>query len=263
MLLFWFGYFSAVGKEGLDSTVVIVSLIAGVLGIAAFVIRQNFLEKPILNFKIFLNPKYTLSIFVLITTIFAMYSVMISVPLFLQNIQGMTALKSGLIMLPGAMIMGLLAPINGKLFDRFGIRPLILIGFSLMIVASVILGNLGLETASWVICLTYAIRLIGVGMVQMSLQTNALNALKPEEVSHGTVMNSTLGQTVGAITSSLIVTLISNRTQFHGTEMLKEHKSEMIGMSADAIQKLKKTISIDAFIAGNNDTLSYNQLWLR
>ncbi|AJH19023.1 hypothetical protein IKK_01776 [Bacillus mycoides] len=142
MLLFWFGYFSATGKEGLDSTVVIVSLIAGVLGIAAFVIRQNFLEKPILNFKIFLNPKYTLSIFVLITTIFAMYSVMISVPLFLQNIQGMTALKSGLIMLPGAMIMGLLAPINGKLFDCFGIRPLILIGFPLMIVASVILGNL-------------------------------------------------------------------------------------------------------------------------
>ncbi|MEK5048017.1 MFS transporter [Bacillus sp. FSL P2-0099] len=126
----------------MDSTVVIVSLIAGVLGIAAFVIRQSFLEKPILNFKIFLNPKYTLSIFVLITTIFAMYSVMISVPLFLQNIQGMTALKSGLIMLPGAMIMGLLAPINGKLFDCFGIRPLILIGFPLMIVASVILGNL-------------------------------------------------------------------------------------------------------------------------
>lgn len=52
--------------------------------------------------------------------------------------------------------------------------------------------------------------------------------------------------------------LISNRTQFHGTEMLKEHKSEMIGMSADAIQKLKETISIDAFIAGNNDTFLYS-----
>ncbi|WMT43277.1 DHA2 family efflux MFS transporter permease subunit [Paenibacillus sp. D2_2] len=250
--------FSTASKQGWDSSIVIICLVAGVLGLAAFVIRQNFLEKPMLNFKIFLNPKYTLSILVLITTIFGMYSVMIPVPLFMQNILGMTALKSGLIMLPGAMIMGLLAPINGKLFDRFGIRPLILVGFPFMIVASVILGNLGLETASWVICITYAIRLIGVGMVQMPLQTNALNALKPEEISHGTAMNSTLGQTVGAITSSLIVTLISNRTVFHGKEMLEEQKANMIGMSADAIQKLKETISIDAFIAGNNDTFLFS-----
>ncbi|MFY0216061.1 DHA2 family efflux MFS transporter permease subunit [Bacillus cereus] len=250
--------FSSASKEGWDSTIVIICLIAGVLGIAAFVIRQNFLEKPMLNFKIFLNPKYTLSIIVLITTIFGMYSVMIPVPLFMQNIQGMTALQSGLIMLPGALIMGILSPINGKLFDHFGMRPMVLIGFPLMIIASVILGNLTLGTASWVICITYAIRLIGVGMVQMPLQTNALNALKPEEVPHGTAMNSTLGQTIGALTSSLIITLISNRTEFHAKEMFAEHKGSMIGMSADALQQLKQTISIDAFIAGNNDTFLYS-----
>ncbi|MGN4425460.1 DHA2 family efflux MFS transporter permease subunit [Bacillus cereus group sp. MYBK30-1] len=250
--------FSSASKEGWDSAIVIICLIAGVLGVAAFVIRQNFLEKPMLNFKIFLNPKYTLSVIVLITTIFGMYSVMIPVPLFMQNIQGMTALKSGLIMLPGALIMGILSPINGKLFDRFGMRPMVLIGFPLMIIASVILGNLTLGTASWVICITYAIRLIGVGMVQMPLQTNALNALKTEEVPHGTAMNSTLSQTIGALTSSLIITLISNRTEFHANEMFAEHKGSMIGMSADALQQLKQTISIDAFIAGNNDTFMFS-----
>ncbi|MFE3572986.1 hypothetical protein [Lysinibacillus sp. NPDC059133] len=71
-------------------------------------------------------------------------------------------------------------------------------------------------------------------------------------------MNSTLGQTIGALTSSLIVTLISNRTEFHGKEMLEEHKTEMIGMTADAIQKLKRSISIDAFIAGNNDVFLFS-----
>ncbi|MGE7945574.1 hypothetical protein [Lysinibacillus sp. NPDC093688] len=57
---------------------------------------------------------------------------------------------------------------------------------------------------------------------------------------------------------SLIVTLISNRTEFHGKEMLEEHKGEMVGMTADAIQKLKGTISFDAFIAGNNDIFIFS-----
>lgn len=250
--------FSSASKEGWGSLVVILCLVVGVLAIAALVIRQKFLDKPMLNFKIFLNPKYTLSVLVLITTIFGMYSVMIPVPLFLQNIQGMSALKSGLIMLPGALIMAMLGPINGKLYDRFGIRPLVLVGFPLMILASVIFGNLTLGTASWVICFTFAIRLIGVGMVQMPLQTNALNALKPEEVSHGTAMNSTLGQMIGALTASLIVTLISNRKQLHAGEMMAANKADMFNMSAEAIGKLKETISLEAFVAGNNDVFMFS-----
>ncbi|MGE7925903.1 DHA2 family efflux MFS transporter permease subunit [Viridibacillus arvi] len=250
--------FSSASKEGWGSLVVILFIVAGVLGIVALVIRQSFLEKPMLNFKIFLNPKYTLSVIVLITTIFGMYSVMIPIPLFLQNIQGMSALKSGLIMLPGALIMAILGPINGKLYDRFGIRPLVLVGFPLMILASVIFGNLTLGTASWVICLTFAIRLIGVGMVQMPLQTNALNALRPEEVSHGTAMNSTLGQTIGALTASLIVTLISNRTQLHVGEMMAANKADMLNMSAEEIGELKETISLEAFVAGNNDAFMFS-----
>lgn len=249
---------SSASKEGWDSTLVIGCILVGILAIAALVIRQNYLEKPMLNFKIFLNPSYSLSMVVLVTTIFAMYSVMIPVPLYLQNIQGMTALKSGLIMLPGALIMALMSPINGKLYDKLGIRPLVLMGFPLMIIASIMLSNLALETAGWVICIIYAIRMISVGMVQMPVQTNALNSLKPEDIAHGTAMNSTLGQTIGALTSSLIITIISNRTEFHANEMIEEQASSMAGMSADTIQNMKESIMINASIAGNNDTFLYS-----
>lgn len=245
--------FSVAGNEGWGSAIVLTAIAVGVIGITLLIIRQNFLEVPMLNFKIFKNVNYTKSILVLITTIFAMYSVMIPIPLFLQNVLGMTPLKSGLIMLPGAILMAILGPINGKMYDKFGIRPLILIGFPLMIISSYVFGHLSLTTTAWVVCLVYGMRMVGVGMVQMPVQTSALNSLKPEEVTHGTAMNSTLGQTVGALTASLIVTLISNRTEFHATELATSRLGDAANLTLEQVAKLKESIALDAFVAGNND----------
>lgn len=66
-------------------------------------------------------------------------------------------------------------------------------------------------------------------------------------------MNSILGQTIGALTASLIVPLISNRTQLHTGEMMAANKADMFNMSTEAIEKLKETISLEAFVAGDND----------
>lgn len=228
---------SLASREGFDSIVVIGLITVGILAIASFVSRQNHLKQPMLNFKIFLNPKYSLSIVVFVTTVVGMYIIMRILPLYMQNIQGLTTLKSGLILLPGAIMMGILLPISGKLYDRFGLRPLVIIGFLLMILTSLMLSNLELETASWLIGSIYTIGMISIGMICMPVLTNILNLLNQEDVAHGIAMNSIVFQTIGVLTSSVVVTIVTNRTEFHAAT---------------------EPSLIDAAVAGTNDIFLYS-----
>ncbi len=240
---------SNAGSKGWGDTIVLTFLIIGIVGLILFIIRQNKLEKPMLNFRIFMNRQFTISVVVFMTVIFAMYTVMITVPIYLQTVRGMSALTSGLLMMPGSLLMGLLMPINGTLYDKYGVKPLLWIGFPLMIISSILFSNLTISTSFTFVCIAYVIRMLGVGIVQVPMQTNALNALDEKEVTHGSAMVNTLQQVVGAVSTSLIITIISMRSNHHGHELMKgamKNGEQLTG-------SLKETIQNQAMIAGNND----------
>ncbi|WP_081757149.1 DHA2 family efflux MFS transporter permease subunit [Gorillibacterium massiliense] len=241
--------FSSAGKRGWDDAVVIVSLIVGILGLVTLILRQNKLAEPMLSFKIFLNPKFTVSIITFCIILFAMYSVMIPMPIYLQSVRGISALKTGLLMMPGSVLMGLLMPVNGTLYDKFGVKPLVWVGFPLILIASVMLSQMSLSTTFFYICLAYALRMVGVGIVQIPMQTNSMNSLDEKEFAHGTAMTNTLQQVVGAISSSLIITTITTRATAHGKDLMKEALQNGTALT----QQLKETISHQAMIAGTND----------
>ncbi|MDF2921752.1 MAG: transporter [Paenibacillaceae bacterium] len=241
--------FSSAGKSGWGDSIVITSLVIGILGIAGFIVRQLRMKTPMLNFRIFSKGQFTLSIIVFCTIIFAMYSVMIPVPVYLQTVRGMSPLESGLIMMPGSILMGLLMPVNGTLYDKFGFKPLLWIGFPLMIIASIMLSNFTLETSFAFVCIAYILRMVGVGIVQVPMQTNALNALSENEVTHGSAMASMLQQVAGAISTSLIVSIISSRAASHGKTFMATAMQE----GKVITESMKGKISLEAMVAGNND----------
>lgn len=241
--------FSNAGSKGWSDAIVISCIVIGVIALIAFIVRQNKLEEPMLNFRIFLNKQFTLSMIVFCTVVFAMYSVMITVPIYLQTVRGLSPLTSGLLMMPGSILMGLLMPINGTLFDKFGVKPLLLIGSPLMIIASIMFSNLTITTSFAFVCIAYIVRLVGVGLVQVPMQTNAMNSLSKEEVSHGSAMVNTLQQLVGAISTSLIITMISTRSAKHGEELA----AEAMQNGQTLTDALKASITNEAMILGNND----------
>lgn len=241
--------FSNAGSRGWDDAIVLTCIAVGVVGLILFIVRQTKLEHPMLNFGIFLNKQFTISIIVFCTVVFAMYSVMITVPIYLQTVRGLSPLTSGLLMMPGSILMGLLMPINGKLYDRFGVKPLLLIGSPLMIFASIMFSNLTITTSYAFVCIAYIIRLVGVGIVQVPMQTNAMNSLTEKEITHGSAMVNTLQQLVGAISTSLIITMISTRSSTHGEELA----AEALKNGQTLTDSLKVSITNEAMILGNND----------
>lgn len=112
--------FSSASSDGWTDPLVLTALIAGSVALIAFVIRQFRMDEPLLDLRVYKYPMFALASVIAIVNAAAMFSGMILTPAYVQNVRGISPLDSGLMMLPGAIAMGIMSPITGKLFDQFG-----------------------------------------------------------------------------------------------------------------------------------------------
>lgn len=207
-----------------------------------------------LDFRVYKYPMFALSSIISVALNMAMFSAMLLLPIYLQNIRGISAMDSGLLMLPGALIMGIMMPITGKLFDKYGPKLLAFIGLAIVIVTTFLFSQLTGSTGYTHLVVLYATRMLGISMVMMPIMTNGLNQLPPEFTPHGTAMNSTIQQVSGAIGGSLLVTIMSNRTAIHVEEMMSNAINKLTNApTGEALTKIQQHISMEATISGIND----------
>lgn len=189
-----------------------IPLVVGALSLAAFVARQLKLQKSdsaLLDLRTFRSRSFSLAVVLVVVVMSALFGSLILLPLYLQQVLGLDTLTVGLMLLPGGVLMGLIAPVVGALFDRFGPTPLVIPG---MIVAAAALWGMttfGTETSiGWIIAVHMTLNL-GLGCVFTPLLTSALGSLPVRLYSHGSATVSTLQQVAGAAGTALFVTLMS------------------------------------------------------
>ncbi|UOQ87545.1 DHA2 family efflux MFS transporter permease subunit [Gracilibacillus salinarum] len=234
--------FSEAGNNGWGHLEVIISLIVGFITIGIFTLRQLKSSDPFLDLRVFRYNMFSLTTIINCTVTFVMYADMILLPLYLQNARGFTAFESGLLMLPGALLMGLLSPAVGKLFDRFGVKWLAIIGLIIILLTTYSFTNLTDSISYTVLILMYAGRRLGMALFLMPLQTAGLNQLPNSLHAHGTAISNTTRQVAGAIGTSLIVTIMTSRT--------KDHLQEMV---TNGITGSQEHLTMEASIQGIND----------
>ena len=119
---------SEAGSDGWTDPIVLSTIIIGAIAIILFIFQQLKADNPMLDFRVFKYSIFSLSSVINIIITVALYTGMFLLPIYLQNLVGFTALQSGLLMLPGALAMLIMSPISGILFDKFGPRPLAIVG---------------------------------------------------------------------------------------------------------------------------------------
>ncbi|WP_066065507.1 DHA2 family efflux MFS transporter permease subunit [Neobacillus soli] len=247
--------FSSAGNKGWDSPQVYGTIIVGTVALITFIFRQFKLEKPMLEFRIYKYPMFALSSAISVVISMAMFSAMLLLPIYVQTIRGISPMKSGLMMLPGAILMGIMSPITGKLFDKFGGRILAVIGLTITVLTSYFFSKLTLETSYTHLILLYSARMFGMSMVMMPVMTNGLNQLPARFYPHGTAMNSTLQQVSGAIGSALLVTIMTNRTKTHATDLLTSAMKHLTEKPTPTVlAELKQQVAMKAMLEGINDS---------
>ncbi|WP_339211651.1 DHA2 family efflux MFS transporter permease subunit [Aeribacillus sp. FSL K6-8210] len=205
--------FSSAGEKGWDSVYVYGTIIVGTISLVLFIVRQLKMEEPLLQFRIYKYPMFALSSAISIVLSMTMFSAMLLMPIYIQTIRGISPFDSGLLMLPGAIIMGIMSPITGRLFDKFGARALAIIGLSITIFTTYEFSHLTMDTSYSFLMLMYSLRMLGMSMVMMPVMANGINQLPQTMNPHATAMNNTLQQVSGAAGSALLVTLMQNKTE--------------------------------------------------
>ncbi len=206
-----YGFSSAgEGHGGWSSPIVLIPIAVGVLSLLLFTWRQLTLTEPLLELRVFQFRVFRLSVLIMMIVMMAMFSAMMLLPIFLQNALAYTPLKAGLVMLPGGILMGIMSPITGRLFDKFGAKWLAVIGLTLMANSLWQFAHITLTTSYVFIMVLNTLLMLGISMLMMPVMTNALNELPPRLYAHGTAVVSTLQQVSGAVGTALLVTIMTN-----------------------------------------------------
>jgi EmrB/QacA subfamily drug resistance transporter len=207
--------FSEAGNDGWGSTVVLTSIIIGIVALILFVWRELTTEKPMLDLSVFKYDIFSLTTIISMIVNMAMFGAMILLPIYLQNIRGYTALDSGLLLLPGAIVMGIMSPIAGSLFDKIGARPLAVIGLAITVVTTWGFTNLSMTTSYGHIMFLYVMRMFGMSFIMMTVMTEGLNQLPRHLGAHGTAASNTARQVAGSLGTAFLVTVMSTRQGVH------------------------------------------------
>ncbi|MBC1984283.1 DHA2 family efflux MFS transporter permease subunit [Listeria booriae] len=205
--------FSSAGTDGWTDGLVLTMFAVGVVGLILFIWRQLKMEKPMLELRVFKSPVFTLSTIISAIVMMSMIGAEIVLPLYIQNILGDSALHSGLLLLPGAIVMGVMSPITGIIFDRIGPKLLAIVGMTLLVAGTIPFMFLTKDTSTMYIIVFYAVRFFGISMVMMPMSTAGMNSLPLNMMSHGTAVNNTIRQVAGSIGTAILITVLSNVTK--------------------------------------------------
>ena len=199
-----------------------LAMLIGLVGIVWFVLRQIHgarrqsadpsKQPPLLNLSVLKNKSFTVGTVTAALSFFAFSSIMVIMPLYIQDCRGYSATISGLVMLPGAFGQCIAQFFGGKALDRFGARPVALIGSITLLFGTIMMSMISMTSWIWWVSIWQFVRQIGMGFVLMPITTWSLNCLEPEEVSAGSAVTNTVRQIAGAIGAPVLVILMETFT---------------------------------------------------
>jgi EmrB/QacA subfamily drug resistance transporter len=201
---------SNAGSKGWSDVVVISTIVTGAVITALFVWRQFAMKEPLLELRVFKSGTFALSVALVCIMSIAQTGGSIIIPIFIQSILGKTAFQSGLVLLPGALVMAIVMMISGGLFDKLGAKKLVIPGMILLIAASLPYTQLSQTTSLTYVSIVYAFRFVGIALVLMPLQTSGMNSLHNKLMAHGTSVFNTARQITASIGTAVLITIMTN-----------------------------------------------------
>jgi DHA2 family lincomycin resistance protein-like MFS transporter len=185
----------------------------GVVGITVFVLRQVSLQKrdgALLDLRTFKSPTFTFSITMLVVSMMAFFGTIIVLPIYLESVLGLSPVNTGLLLLPGGLLMGFLAPFVGRFYDKHGPTALLTTGAILTSLTFWAMTTFNADTSVWWAFVAYLVLSIGLALLFTPIFTASLGSLPEHLYSHGSAIVGTVQQVAGAAGTALLVTILSS-----------------------------------------------------
>ncbi|HEU4322783.1 MAG TPA: MDR family MFS transporter [Roseiflexaceae bacterium] len=210
-----YGLSSAGEGGGAGGSTVVAALVISLICLAVFVWRQLTLSTPLLDLRVFRYPMFRLSVGLIMLVMMALFASALLLPIYLQTIRQFSPLQTGLMLLPGGVLMGLASPVVGRIFDRYGPRALVSVGGSLLVAVLASYTTLTPETPVPMLLALHICFNSGLALLFTPIFATGLNQLPRSLYPHGSAVSSTLQQVAGAIGTALLVTVMTASARAH------------------------------------------------
>jgi EmrB/QacA subfamily drug resistance transporter len=201
--------------EGWGDPFILTLLTLGGFCLLAWLWTELTVSEPLVELRVFRSGTYSLATFINFILTTGLFSSMFLLPIFLQNFRGLGAMETGILMLPQALASTITMPLSGKLYDRFGPRPVVTVGLLGLAFSTWELSFLNLDTSSADLTRILLERGLSMGLTMMPIMTVAMSAIPPQLIARSSSLTNVLRQVFGSFGTAIFATVLSTRQTFH------------------------------------------------
>ncbi|MFC7680517.1 MFS transporter [Paenibacillus sp. GCM10028914] len=187
----------------------------GVVLLAFFIIWELKNASPLLQLKVFRFPRFRYSLILNCIVTISMYTGTLLVPLYLQTVLMLSPMDTGLILLPGALVMAVAAPIIGKFYNRIGPFKLVFSGIIIIVAGSAAFSNITATSSIYMIAGLQLVRCLGIALCNMPLTNAAMSAVSSEYSGHASSITNWARQGLASLSIGIFSALIVSRTSYY------------------------------------------------
>lgn len=202
---------SSIETLGLWNVTTFVPLFCGLISLFIFSKRQLSMKQPMLELRVLRYPVFLFGTIILFLSFLIPFATNIILPTYLQNALNINVGTAGLSMLPGSIMMVFLVPLSGRFYDKIGAKPIVVAGFTPLIISMFFFSRISTSTELTTIIVFHILMCIGISLIITPLQTNSLNQLPKKYMAHGVAILNTTQQIAASFGSSLFIGLMGAR----------------------------------------------------
>jgi EmrB/QacA subfamily drug resistance transporter len=217
---------SDASTESWGSTKVLGCLVFGTLLLIIFVFVElnvaSHERQPLLDIRVFANAPFTTSTIASILATFALYGGLFILPIYLQDLRGLSPFQAGILLLPQAFAAMIASVISGRLVDKIGVRAVIIPGLVALAIALWLFSSIGAHTPYSTMQLWLIIRSFALGFCFQPLYVSALSEIQPAQLPQATAVSTTVRFVGSSLAVAIMATLIQTETSLHYAHLAEQ-----------------------------------------
>lgn len=233
--------------EGWTSAYIVTCGILSVIGFTGFMLVESLLPYRIVDVGLFKNPIFSSCIVVTIVRSIALYGGVFMLPIYLQQLRGLDEIESGVILLWGSLLIGVMMPLSPKLMSRFGPRLVTIVGLLGVALFMFMLRNIDVNTPTSEVIFATLVRGVGIGLMFTPVTAVALNSVSKRSAGMASSILNLLQQVGGSVGIAALATVLGHRTKFHLAAF-----GSQVSASSPAFGESFRRISEHAHMLGYN-----------
>lgn len=202
-------------QDGWDASEVKYYMAGAALSLSAFISAETTAKSPVVPFEMFRHMDFSVGLALALVRAVALFGAVFLLPVFLENVQGRTAVQTGIILVPAAVTIAVFMPISGAITDRYGARWPAVTGVALTGLSLWMYRSLDFDSSSWDIIYPQFFRGAGIALMLTPVSTAALNAVNPRDAGIASGLLNVGQRAGGSLGIALLSTVLTNRQAMH------------------------------------------------